>query len=71
MDDNLRDLVQDAMKGHKARYIEIRVEESEGTHIIYRGKNLEEIGQPTGVGGCVRALGNGWGFASFNTLDGL
>ena len=71
MDDNLRDLVQDAMKGHDARHIEVRVEESEGTHIIYRGKDLEEIGQPTGVGGCVRALGSGWGFASFNTLDGL
>ena len=71
MDDNLRDFVQDAMKGHDARHIEVRVEESEGTHIIYRGKDLEEIGQPTGVGGCVRALGSGWGFASFNTLDGL
>lgn len=71
MDDNLRDLVQDAMKGHDARHIEVRVGGSEGTHIIYRGKDLEEIGQPTGVGGCVRALGSGWGFASFNTLDGL
>ena len=71
MNDNLRDLIEDALKGHDARYIEVRVEESEGTHIIYRGKDLEEIGHPTGVGGCVRALASGWGFASFNTLDGL
>ena len=71
MDDNLRDRIEDALKGHDARLVEVRVEEGEGTHIRYRGKELDEIGHTTGVGGCIRALSGGWGFASFNGLEGL
>ena len=68
---DIRDQVEDALKGHDARYIEIRVEEVQGTHIRYRGRDLDEIGRTRGVGGCVRALAGGWGFASFNGLDDL
>ena len=68
---SIRDRIQDALAGHDARYIEIRVEEVEGSHIRYRGKDLEEIGHSTGVGGCIRALSGGWGFVSFNDLEGL
>ena len=68
---DIRDRVEDALKGHDARYIEIRVEEVQGTHIRYRGRDLDEIGRTRGVGGCVRALAGGWGFASFNGLDDL
>ena len=68
---NIRDRIQDALAGHDARYIEIRVEDVEGSHIRYRGKELEEIGHSTGVGGCIRALVGGWGFVSFNDLEGL
>ncbi len=71
MDDNVRDRVEDALRGHDARYVEVRVEEVTGTHIRYRGKELDEIGHTAGLGGCVRALAGGWGFASFNDLDGL
>ena len=73
MDDNgnIRDRIQDALAGHDARYIEIRIEAVEGSHIRYRGRDLEEIGHSTGVGGCVRALSGGWGFVSFNDLEGL
>ncbi len=71
MDDDIRDLIEDALKGHDARYIEVRVEEAESTHIRYRGRELDEIGHTTGVGGCVRALVGGWGFVSFNDLEGL
>ncbi|MCE2464188.1 MAG: TldD/PmbA family protein [Dehalococcoidia bacterium] len=71
MDDDLRDRIEDALKGHDARLIEVRVEQGEGTHIRYRGKELDEIGHTTGVGGCIRALAGGWGFASFNGLEGL
>ena len=71
MGDDLRGLIEHALKGHDARYVEIRVEEVEGTHIRYRGQELDEIGHTTGIGGCVRALAGGWGFASFNELDGL
>ena len=71
MDDDIRSRIEDAIKGHDARYIEVRVEDAEGTHVRYRGRELEDIGHTTGVGGCVRALARGWGFASFNELDGL
>ena len=71
MDDNIRDRIEDALRGHDARHIEVRVEEVSGSHIRYRGKELDEIGRTTGVGGCVRALVGGWGFVSFNDLEGL
>ena len=32
---------------------------------------MDEIGHTTGLGGCIRALAEGWGFVSFNELDGL
>lgn len=67
-----RSLVEDALRGQDARYIEVRLEETESTHISYRGRDLEEIGRSTGIGGCVRALaGGGWGFVCFNNLDRL
>jgi len=72
MNDNLRDLITDALKGHDAQYIELRVDENESTHIRYRGRELEEVNRTTSGGGCVRALaGGGWGFVSFNSLENL
>ena len=68
----MRDRIAEALRGHNAEYVEIRLEESQGTHIRYRGKELEETGRTSGVGGNVRALaGGGWGFTCFNSLDGL
>jgi len=65
-----RDQIAEALKGHEAEYVEIRLEESESTRIQYRGKELEDISQPVSVGGCVRALvRGGWGFISFNDLN--
>ena len=70
--EDARNLIQDALKGHNVRYIEIRLEATQGTRISYRGRDLEEIGRSTGIGGNVRALaGGGWGFACFNALDDL
>ena len=71
MDESLRDQVQEALKGHDARYIEVRIDEVEGSQIRFRGKELEEIGRTTGIGGCIRALADGWGFYAFNELEGL
>ena len=72
MDDgNVRDRIEEALKGHDARYIEVRVEKVEGTHVRYRGREVEEIGHTAGSGGCIRALAGGWGFVSFNDLEGL
>jgi TldD protein len=50
----------------------VRVEESQATRIVFRGKDIETLGQSIDCGGCVRALVNGgWGFVSFNSLEGL
>lgn len=68
----MRDKMSEALKGHNADYIEIRVEEGETTRIQYRGKELEDIGRTSSLGGNVRALVNGgWGFISFNDLSQL
>lgn len=68
----LHDQITDALKGHNADYIEIRVDESQSTRLAYRGKRLEEIGRAASSGGNIRALVNGgWGFVSFSTIEAL
>ncbi|TAK27187.1 MAG: TldD/PmbA family protein [Chloroflexota bacterium] len=68
----MRDELQRALAGHEADYIEIRVEDSEGTKLSYRGRELEDISHSSGLGGCVRAAyKGGWGFVSFNDLSDL
>ena len=69
---SLRDQIEDALKGVDARYVEIRVEEGESRHLRYRGRELEDVGRSSALGGNVRALADsGWGFASFNDLSQL
>jgi len=68
----MQDRISDALKGHEADYIEVRVEEGDATRIQYRGRELEDIGRTTSLGGNVRALvKGGWGFISFNDLSDL
>ncbi len=60
------------VKQYDADYIEARIEESQTSHITYRGRELESIGKATAIGGSVRALvRGGWGFISFNSFDEL
>ena len=60
------------LKKHSADYLELRLEESQTSQIVYRGKNLESIGRSTSIGGNVRALAKGgWGFNCFNSLQDL
>lgn len=67
-----QDQIDEALKGHQADYIEVHLSESEMSRIQYRGRELEDISKSTGRGGNVRALvKGGWGFVSFNDLDGL
>ncbi|MGD2173940.1 MAG: TldD/PmbA family protein [Candidatus Brocadiaceae bacterium] len=55
-----------------ADYVEIRLQEGVSTNIHYAGNELEDIGERTERGGCVRVLKDGgWGFATFNDLDEL
>jgi TldD protein len=68
----MRDQITEALKEHNADYIEIRIEEGEATRLQYRGRELEDIGRTTSLGGNVRALvKGGWGFISFNDLSEL
>jgi len=56
----------------EADYIEAHLEESQSSHIVYRGRELESIGRTESIGGNVRAMvKGGWGFVSFNSLDDL
>ena len=69
---NFRDKLAEAFKEYGADYIEARLEESQSSHITYRGKELESIGRATAMGGNVRAMvKGGWGFVSFNNLSEL
>ena len=62
----------EALNRYSADYIEAHLEETEASHIIYRGRELESIGRTTAIGGNVRALAKGgWGFVSFNDLNAL
>jgi len=62
----------EALNGYSADYMEARLEESQASYIIYRGRELESIGRTTTIGGNVRALvRGGWGFVSFNNLNNL
>jgi TldD protein len=67
-----RDELTEALEGNNADYIEARLEESQSSHITYRGRGLEYIGRTVVIGGNVRALvKGGWGFVSFNNLGEL
>ena len=69
----MEDLIRKAVKGVAgAQYVEVRVHRGRGSHVTWSGKELEGIGESTGLGGCVRALVNGaWGFTSFNDIAAL
>ncbi len=57
---------------YSADYIEAHLEQSQTSHISYRGMELESISRITGIGGNVRArVRGGWGFVSFNNLSDL
>ena len=66
------DELEAALRGLDADYIEARFEVAEATRIVYRGRDLDDIGQTRSAGGCVRArVRGGWGFVSFNGTDDL
>ena len=72
MIEDLRARIVDALKGKSADYIEVHLEEGEGTRLQYRGRELEEVGRSSSIGGNVRALvKGGWGFVCFNDLNDL
>ncbi len=72
MQELIHDLMQKALSVPGADYMEVRIEETTRTSVVYAGKELERIGETTGRGGCIRAsVHGGWGFVSFNDLSDL
>ena len=70
--ENIGRELAELIKRRDADYIEAHFEESQTSHITYRGKKLESIGRSTATGGNVRALvRGGWGFVSFNNFNEL
>lgn len=72
---NIRDVGQQLaaiISRFDADYIDVHLEESQASHLTYRGKNLESSDKTSAVGGNIRALvRGGWGFVSFNRMDNL
>ena len=72
---NIRDIGQELagiIPRFDAEYIEVHLEESQASHLTYRGKNLESSDKTSATGGNIRALvRGGWGFVSFNRMDNL
>jgi TldD protein len=51
-------------------YADIRIEQSEVTRVLFRGRELDDIGQGFEKGGCLRVFSRGnWVVASFNRVD--
>jgi len=68
--DQILDLV--ARYRDRVDHLAIRLEESEGTDILLRGGKVETLSEGISLGGHIRACyRGGWGFASFNRLEGL
>jgi TldD protein len=68
----LRSEIEAALKGQNADYVEVRLDDTDTNRIVYRGRELEEIGRSRSFGGNARALVNGgWGFVSFNDPSNL
>ena len=69
----MQEKINQALKSSKADYTEIRIEETEATRIVYRGKDLETASATIDRGGVVRCLvrDRGWGVVTFNNLDDL
>lgn len=68
----MKALMEEAIKDLNAQYIEVRIEDTFSTDIVYQGKYLDVLSENHNYGGCIRALFNGgWGFVSFNNIDNL
>jgi TldD protein len=71
---HVQDLLADLIARYRSHvdYLAIRLESSEGSDILLRGKKIETLSEGLSLGGQVRACHKGgWGFASFNRLESL
>ena len=67
-----KELFSDILFNNRSDYSEIRIEETDSTRLVYKGKELDNISQNISFGGNVRsAYKGGWGFSSFNFLSDI
>ena len=68
----MKQILQDALKGCRADYADIRFETLDTTSFTFRGKEQEGAMTSVVQGGVVRAcINGGWGSVSFDSLDSL
>lgn len=68
----MRNQLEEALKQSKADYTEIRIETDIISGLLFKGKELDQIGTSKSLGGLVRALvRGGWGIVTFNDLTNL
>lgn len=63
----MEDLIRKALRGCDVDYAEVHIEEKLTSRVNYAGKEIEDVGTHSSLGGNVRAFSRGgWGFVSFN-----
>ncbi|MBF2096750.1 MAG: TldD/PmbA family protein [Gloeomargaritaceae cyanobacterium C42_A2020_066] len=70
----LQDQLQDALRRHQNQvdYLEVRLEQSESTHLGFRGPRLDAVDRGLHLAGGIRACHRGgWSFVTFNGLGEL
>ncbi len=68
----MKTLLQSLAKRSDCDYLEIRVEDTDHESILFTGRELDQVQKNKAYGGAIRALyKGGWGFVSFNSLEGL
>ncbi len=63
----LREELEEALRGHNADFVEIRVEETESTQLSYRDRELDEVGRNVNLGVRARRLQEAAGASSPST----
>lgn len=70
MDDGMKSFLRDIIECTATGYIDVRVEETESSRIVYRGRELDDIARTFEQGGCLRVFHRGnWLTATFNRID--
>jgi TldD protein len=66
----MKGFLKEVIDGLAVDYADIRVEETETTRLVLRGKELDDAGLSFERGGCLRVFYQGnWVIASFNVVD--
>ena len=66
----MKQRLQEALKGCRADYADIRFETMDTTSFTFRGKEQEGASSSMMQGGVVRAcINGGWGMVAFDSLD--